>query len=128
MMRFGLILGAGLVAGSLASADTGLTAKEKQALRQQIASCWNVGALSAKAQKTPVTVTFGLDRAGKPLRDTVTLVGADKDTSDAVKDAYAAAQRAILRCGAKGYKLPLEKFDQWRNIEITFDPGRMSLR
>jgi len=107
-------------------AQTGLSDEERRGFQQKVARCWNVG--NATLALPVVTVTFELDRAGKPIPDSLALIGAGKDTSDAVKSAYNNAKRAILRCGAKGYELPLEKYDLWRNMELTFNPERMSLR
>ena len=42
--------------------------------------------------------------------------------------AFEAARRAVIRCGASGYHLPAEKYDQWREIEMTFDPSSMRIR
>ena len=44
------------------------------------------------------------------------------------EQAYEAARRAILRCGAKGYDLPADKYAQWQDIEITFNPERMRIK
>jgi hypothetical protein len=41
--------------------------------------------------------------------------------------AVSAARRAVLCCGAKSYDLPVEKYGQWRNIELMFDPERIDL-
>jgi hypothetical protein len=114
------------VFASGAMAQTGLSNEERASFQAQVARCWNVG--GAASPLPTITVTFAFDRQGKPLPDSLALVGAGKDTSDAVKSAYGAAKRAIFRCGAKGYQLPLEKFGQRRNMELTFNPERMSLR
>ncbi|MEM6478789.1 MAG: energy transducer TonB, partial [Pseudomonadota bacterium] len=42
--------------------------------------------------------------------------------------AFEAARRAIIRCGAKGFDLPSEKYDQWKEIEMTFNPEQMRTR
>ncbi|MDO7707324.1 MAG: energy transducer TonB, partial [Loktanella sp.] len=42
--------------------------------------------------------------------------------------AFQAARRAILRCQSGGYQLPADKYDQWKEVEITFDPSGMRLR
>lgn len=42
--------------------------------------------------------------------------------------AFEAARRAILRCGATGYDLPAEKYGQWRDIEMTFNPEKMRIK
>jgi hypothetical protein len=44
----------------------------------------------------------------------------------AVADAFSAAKRAVLRCGRDGETLPVEKYDQWRDIKLRFDPERTS--
>ncbi|KIN73418.1 hypothetical protein Z949_2608 [Sulfitobacter guttiformis KCTC 32187] len=35
-------------------------------------------------------------------------------------------RRAVLRCGEGSFTLPLEKYEQWRNIALVFDPERTS--
>ncbi|MXW85570.1 MAG: hypothetical protein F4Z55_06505 [Boseongicola sp. SB0667_bin_21] len=42
--------------------------------------------------------------------------------------AFEAARRAIIRCGSKGFQLPVEKFDQWREVEATFNAEGMQFR
>ena len=42
--------------------------------------------------------------------------------------AYEAARRAIIRCGAKGFDLPREKYDHWRDIKMTFNPEKMRIK
>lgn len=116
-----------LVVPGIAAAQ-GLTPEERRNFVNQIASCWNIGGLSKVAQATPVTVLFALDRQGRPVTGSFQLVGAGKDTRQTTKDAYAAARRAVLRCGSKGFKLPLEKYEDWKDIEMTFNPERMPVQ
>ena len=40
--------------------------------------------------------------------------------------AYEAARRAVLRC--QPYKLPADKYETWREMEIELDPSEMVLR
>jgi hypothetical protein len=49
-------------------------------------------------------------------------------SSAAARQAFEAARRAIIRCGASGYDLPAEKFGQWQTIEMTFNPERMRVK
>jgi hypothetical protein len=35
------------------------------------------------------------------------------------------ARRAILICGQRGYNLPAEKYDAWRDVVVNFDPSEM---
>ena len=61
--------------------------------------CWNVGALSAEAQRATIAVRFEIGHDGKPISDTIKL--ADTDAGPGPTDqAFEAARRAILRCGA----------------------------
>jgi hypothetical protein len=42
--------------------------------------------------------------------------------------AFTAARSAIYRAAAEGLSLPPEKYDDWKEIEITFDPTSDTLR
>jgi hypothetical protein len=46
----------------------------------------------------------------------------------AAKQAFEAARRAIIRCGNDGFDLPVEKYDHWRDIEMTFNPEKMRIK
>ncbi len=50
------------------------------------------------------------------------------DNQSAVRAAFETARRAILRGSAEGFNLPADKYDQWRDIEIVFDPKGMRLK
>lgn len=105
-----------------------MTAGEKDALRVAVNACWNVGALSMEALRTTVTVGFSVGQDGVPDAGSITLVDAAGGSDTATRQAYEAARRAIIRCGARGFPLPPEKYDQWKNIEIVFDPNGMRMR
>lgn len=106
----------------------GLTDAEMQSFRLQIAQCWNVSALDDEAANAVITVGFALDEDARPVGDSLELVDQNDAPEAAVRSAYVSARRAILRCGARGFKLPLEKRAAWRNIRVTFNPERMRLR
>ena len=103
-----------------------LTGSETEGFRVAVNRCWNVDPGSQAARVT-VTVAFNLDQAGRVQGD-VRQVAVDGGTSGSQSIAFEAARRAILRCGASGYDLPADKYDQWREVEITFDPSGMRLR
>ncbi len=109
-------------------AQTGppLTGGEIEAFTFAVSSCWVVDP-GARSAGVKVTVSFSLDQSGKPVGDVrqVGAVGGDAATQRA---AYDAARRAILRCGARGFPLPVEKYSQWSNIEMTFNPEGMQFR
>ncbi len=105
-----------------------LTSGEKDAMRLAVSRCWNVGSLSTDALNTVVVVGFSLNRDGTVVGGSLRLLDSTGGTAGAEKQAYDAARRAILRCGARGYELPADKYAQWQDIEITFNPERMRIK
>ncbi|MEE9388597.1 MAG: energy transducer TonB [Paracoccaceae bacterium] len=104
-----------------------LTGSEKEGFRVAVGRCWNVDGGSAAARVT-VTVGFSLDRSSKVVANSLKLIEATDGEARAVNAAYEAARRAIIRCGAKGFDLPLEKYSRWQNIEMTFNPEGMRIK
>lgn len=105
-----------------------LSAGEKDALRVAVSNCWNVGALSTDALRTTVVVGVDMTQDGKPVVGSIRMLSSSGGPDAAANQAFEAARRAIIRCGARGYDLPQEKFDQWREIEMTFNPERMRVK
>jgi hypothetical protein len=105
-----------------------LTGTELDGLRAAVAQCWNVGALSSDALAVTVTVGIQLDREGRPSDGSLRMIGAQGGGNASAQQAYETARRAILRCGAQGFDLPADKYDQWRDIEMTFNPESMRIR
>ncbi|WP_264212712.1 energy transducer TonB [Leisingera thetidis] len=105
-----------------------LTLGEKDALRVEVSRCWNVGSLSTDALKTTVVVAVSLNQDGTPDTGSIRLLSSTGGSSSAAQDAFGAARRAVIRCGAKGFQLPPEKYAQWRDIEMTFNPERMRIK
>jgi hypothetical protein len=105
-----------------------LTAGEKDALRVAVQQCWNVGSLSTDALNTTVVVAVSLSEDGRPNIASINMLSASGGSGAAASQAFEAARRAIIRCGANGFPLPVEKYDQWRDIEITFNPENMRIK
>jgi len=105
-----------------------LTAGEKEDLRVAVSSCWNVGSLSTAALQTTVVVSVEMAQNGKPLVGSIRMEGSSGGTAASAKQAFEAARRAIIRCGAKGYDLPADKYGQWQSIEMTFNPEKMRVK
>ncbi|EAQ44196.1 tonB domain protein, putative [Roseobacter sp. MED193] len=105
-----------------------LTVGEKDALRVSVSKCWNVGSLSTEALKTTVEVSVSLEADGRPKNGSIRMVSSTGGSAGAAKQAYEAARRAIIRCGAKGFSLPSEKYDHWRDIVMTFNPEKMRIK
>ena len=112
--------------GTAAPSGPPLTRGEKDALRVAVKQCWNVGSLSTDALQVTVVVGVTLDTEGKPT--SIQQLSATGGTGGAVSKAYEAARRAVLRCGAKGFDLPRDKYDHWRDIEMTFNPEKMRIK
>jgi hypothetical protein len=105
-----------------------LASGEKDALRVAVQQCWNVGSLSSDALRTTVVVAVSMGEDGKPNSGSIRMLSASGGGDTAAKQAFEAARRAIIRCGARGFELPVEKYDSWRDIEMTFNPERMRIK
>lgn len=105
-----------------------LTFGEKDALRVAVSSCWNVGSLSSEALKTTVEVAVSMEQDGRPKTATIRMISSTGGSAGAAKQAFEAARRAIIRCGAKGFDLPQEKYDHWRDIVMVFNPAKMRIK
>ncbi|QPM88931.1 energy transducer TonB [Pseudooceanicola algae] len=93
-------------------------------LRLSVESCWSVDPGSPAAQVT-VTLAFSMDREGRVLPNSIEMVAATGGEASAARTAFLDARRAVLACQREGYPLPAEKYDQWQNIEMTFNPENM---
>ena len=105
-----------------------LTAGEKDALRVAVSSCWNVGSLSTEALGTTVIVTVDMTQDGKPVNSSIRMASFSGGSAAGANQAFEAARRAIIRCTRDGYGLPAEKYGQWKEIEMTFNPERMRIK
>lgn len=102
-----------------------MTGSERDSFRIAVNSCWNVDPGTAAARVT-VEVAFTLDRNGR-VDGEPRLLSSSGDAA-ATATAFEAARLAILRCQGGGYQLPPEKFDQWRDVTMTFDPSGLRVR
>ena len=111
-----------------APAGPPLSAGERDALRVSVSNCWNVGSLSTAALQTTVVVTVDMQENGRPISGSIQMLSFSGGSEAAAGQAFEAARRAIIRCGARGFPLPPEKFEHWREIEMTFNPENMRIR
>nr|WP_045683809.1 energy transducer TonB [Roseovarius sp. BRH_c41] len=105
-----------------------LTSGEKDALRVAVQQCWNVGSLSTEALGTTVVVSVRMGEDGRPDNGSIRMDSFSGGADAAARQAFEAARRAIIRCGANGFNLPADKYDQWRDIEMTFNPESMRIK
>jgi hypothetical protein len=105
-----------------------MSAGEKNALRVAVQQCWNTGSMSTEAQRTKVTVGVSMNQDGTPITGSIKLLGSSGGSSASAEQAFQTARRAIIICGKSGFQLPAEKFDEWRDIELSFDPEQMRFK
>jgi hypothetical protein len=104
-----------------------LTSGEKGEFALAVKKCWVVDPGSESASIV-VDIGFELTQDGKVVSSTLRMIRASDGSEGAVKSAYEAGRRAILRCGARGFELPPEKYAQWREVEISFNPENMRIK
>lgn len=104
-----------------------LTRGEKDALRISVQQCWVVD-VGSRAADVTVTLAMSLDRSGKIVSGSLQMIASEGGDQRAIQTAFQAARRAVLRCQKGGYNLPPEKYDHWRDIEMTFNPERMRIK
>ncbi|MEM7723606.1 MAG: hypothetical protein AAF376_14720 [Pseudomonadota bacterium] len=92
-----------------------------EAFVAEVSQCWNVGSLSPAARKATVVVRFQMDRYGHPDPVTIRMVGSSGGSERSASEAFEVARRAILRCGTDGYDLPLAHYENWQEVEMTFN-------
>ena len=98
-----------------------------QHLRSRIYNCWSVN-VGTKAAKVTVTVGMELKPDGKIVPYSIKMKTYKGGTEDDAKIAFQAVRRAALRCQKSGFYLPKEHFENWKYVELTFDPNEMRKR
>ena len=105
--------------------DIPLSQTEVDAIRSQIQRHWNVPAGALGAHEMKVTLHLRLGRDGTVER--VEVVEADRRrmlTDGFFRTMAESAVRAVHKTGQIKYLSP-EKYEQWRDIKVTFDPKEM---
>ncbi len=126
-------LNAALMAGDEApvgpeAAGAPLAEQFIRGMQMAIAECWNIGALSSAALSTIVVVEMELTRDGKPIANSIKMLGFEGGDDTSAERAFETALRAIQGCGAQGFDLPKDQFATWRRVELTFNPEKMRVR
>jgi hypothetical protein len=101
-----------------------ISASEKDGLRFAIQRCWNVPAGLRDAEELKITVAAELDSDGGVIAGSVRMTEPATIIDGRYDAAYRAARSALIRCSPYS-DLPREKFAQWRNIEVVFNPEGM---
>ena len=105
-----------------------LTYGERDGIRVAFGRNWNIGSLSMEARRTTVTISVEFNRDGTARTDTIRLVGFSGGSEASAQAAFDVGRRAIALCGSDCNDLPPEKYEQWKTMELTFNPEKMALR
>lgn len=98
-----------------------MSLSEIDAFRAQIRACWSVPAGAKNAESLVVRVRVQLDTSGRPIAKKV--INRAQLTDSFFLSAAESVLRAIERC--QPYKMPPEKYESWREMELNFDPSKM---
>jgi hypothetical protein len=101
-----------------------ITAAERDGLRLAVQRCWNVPAGLRDAQELKVTLGAELTAQGEVINGSIRLIEPANPPDARFQQAFEAGRRALIRCGPYA-DLPREKYAQWRNIEVVFNPEGM---
>ena len=109
-----------------ATVDPRAAATLAQAIRAQVAPCWNppVGGRDVRRMTVIVSVRYSRDGRVVGLPDVGRPTGSTAANADYARAFAETARRAVLRC--QPLKLPAELYDLWSNVEINFDPEEMT--
>ena len=111
----------------VASGAGGLDENEIAALIKRVGREWNVDAGSRSADVT-VIVSIELAENGR-LSSSPRLVSSDSADATIVQAAFRRARTAIIAASRKGgFELPIEKYEDWKQIEITFNHQNMRVK
>ncbi len=106
--------------GAAEGLDTRLSESEMDALRRQIARCWNPPVGAVGADDLVVRVQMDLAEDGS-LRGGAQVI--NSSGNPAFQAAADSALRAVRRCAP--YSLPFEKYAAWQDVIVNFDPREM---
>ncbi len=104
-----------------------LTVEQQEAIADGVGRMWILGAASAEALQSKITVRVCLTEDGRPQN--LILLAADGPTEEAVDRLFQTARRAVLRAGVDGgLPLPPDNDDTWRVLDLVFDANGMRAR
>ena len=97
-----------------------MSASEIDYFRSQISRCWTPPVGGLGAEDIVVKLRIELNKDGTLARAPSL---ANNTSSPFFTAAAESAMRAVLQC--QPYTMPAEKFTQWRDMLLNFDPRRM---
>ncbi len=97
-----------------------LTTSEIDLVRQQIEQCWNPPAGAKEAHDLVVEISAEVGPDGRVLTAQITSTARMGDPL--YRSAAESAKRAVLNPQCSPLKLPPEKYEQWKTLDLTFNP------
>ena len=105
--------------------DARATATLEQAIRSQVAPCWNPPIGGAEVGKMTVQLRIQMAKDGRVLGapQVIGQTGVTAGNATYAKAFAESARRAVLRCSP--LTLPPDLYDAWKLFELNFDPSKM---
>ncbi len=106
------------------AADTSLplSLSEVDAFKQQVQKCWSPPTGGIKAEELIVSLRIALNKDGT-VQGAPKVVGKSVYRNTFEKIATESAIRAVIRC--QPYRLPIDKYERWRDTTLNFNPKEM---
>ena len=101
-----------------------LAISEIDLLRQQIRECWSLPAGAKDAENLSIEIRMAMN-PDATVREARILDQGRLQRDPFYRAAAESALRAVLNPRCNPLKLPLEKYNQWRNMILIFDPRDM---
>ena len=111
-------------AGQITRLNDRLTMSEQDALRRQLAQCWNVMAGAKYAEDLVVEVRVQMNR-DRTVQNAQILNNGRYNADTHYRAAADAALRALRNPRCSPLALPEEKYEQWKTTVLVFDPRQM---
>ena len=104
-----------------------LSVSEIDVLRQQLSSCWNAPAGAVIEKGMFVTINAKVLENGNVVPNSVRLIDTNISKINSFYEPITdSAMRTLLNPECTPLKLPGDKYEQWKNITITFDYSIMT--
>ena len=101
-----------------------LAISEIDLVRQQIRECWSLPAGAREAEDLSIEIKMAMNPDGT-VRQARILDQGRLQTDPFFRAAAESALRAVLNPRCNPLKLPPEKYQQWQNMTLIFDPQQM---
>ncbi len=101
-----------------------LAISEIDLVRQQIQECWSLPAGAKEAENLSIEIRMAMNPDGT-VRQAIILDQSRLGSDPFFRAAAESALRAVLNPRCNPLKLPPEKYQQWKNMILIFDPSQM---